>query len=258
MSHKPKRGGFLARLNPFADHAKKKTVPQKRTEPPMADEARNLSSQNGDPLLQRITGLNEPFTINRKRHRDLDEHMDALRPEFVGRPVVCLEVVRRIVLLRRQIDVDENWRELKQLLEKYDEVLLAEMNTRWLLSICDSYADYGTDLERSSAMLIVAFVNAIKLADTERLILCSAEIDQEKIAAQTKEPQPLYDGLTVYVVKTGDMPANMFARIERTLRATPLLHRVWSTIFQRLQRSENLLSRLAKHHQRGEFFNRPS
>jgi hypothetical protein len=258
MSHKPKRGGFLARLNPFAGHATNKTIPQKPTDLLMAESSSGYSAESADPLLQRITGLNEPFTINRKRHRDLDEHMDALRPEFVGRPEVCLEVIRRIVLLRRQIDVDENWKELKQLLEKYEDVLIAEMNTRWLLSICDSYADFGTDVERSGAMLIVAFVNAIKLADTERLMLLSAQIDPGKIATQTKEPQPLYDGLTVYVVKTGDMPANMFARIDKTLRATPMLQRIWSTIFQRLQRSENLLSRLAKHHQRGEFFQRPS
>lgn len=261
MSDEPKRESltrFLARINPFDRTTTRVPMPEKPTMSSLPAKHADTSSTPGDPLLQRISGTNETFSVNRKRHPDVDQHMEALRREFAGRPLVCLELVRHIVQLRRQIEIEKNWAALKLLLEKYQDVLMEEMDTRWLLSICDTYADFGTELERSGAMIIVACVNLIKLADTERLMLCRDEVDAAKIAAQTKEPQPLYDGVTTYLFKTGDMPANMFARINNTLRSSPMLHRIWSTIFQRLQHSENLLSRIAKHHQRGEFFQKSS
>jgi len=104
-------------------------------------------------------------------------------------------------------------------------------------------------------MMIVVFVNILKLAESERMVVLNPDIDPAKVDAQTPATV-LFDGITTYHFKRGDMPANMFGRIEQALLTTPFLLRVWTTILGRLKESNNLLSRLASYHESGHFFER--
>lgn len=210
-----------------------------------------------NPDLERIPATTPGCaSVNTHRYADIDDHVDALRHEFAGRPAVCLEAIRHIVYLRRRLQADEHWSALQSLVARYEDVFLAELDTRWLLSICDTYSDHGTELERSAAMVIVTCINTIKLAETERLMMPGCQVDWERIKEQS-QPVELFDGITSYLVKTGDMPRNMLARIEKALLPTPLLHRIWRAILLRLKHSDNLLSRLARHHTAGAFYEQP-
>jgi hypothetical protein len=177
-------------------------------------------------LLERIPTESQPFR-NTTRHRNLEQHFEALRREFAGKPLICLTLARHIVCLRRQIDVEENWSQFQLLLAKYKGYIIAEMNLRWLLSICDTYADYGTPVERCAALIVVTCINTLKLAETERLLLQDCVLDENKIRAQ-KPGTPL--------------------------AGCPVLSDIWHSSLARLRESDNLFSRLSRHHRTGEFF----
>ena len=68
--------------------------------------------------------------------------------------------------LRRNIDVENNWRKLHEIIETNINDICKTLNTRWLISICDTYIDYGSEIESRNAMIIVLIANMEKLAQT--------------------------------------------------------------------------------------------
>ena len=104
-----------------------------------------------DPLLEIITG-NPAKNLNRAE--DIDQNIKQVRSEFVGKPEVCHKLVTLIIYLRRNIDTEDNAEKFFALWEKYSEVLLRELDTRWLLSVVDTVIDVGDDLEAAVAMNI--------------------------------------------------------------------------------------------------------
>ncbi|HSH96052.1 MAG TPA: hypothetical protein VK968_18035 [Roseimicrobium sp.] len=194
-----------------------------------------------DPRLGIIPG-ERPVRL--KGHRPLiDEHITMLRAEFIGRPEVCYLLGCQIVRLRRGVDPQLDWNVFIQLIADYEEVLYKNLNLRWLISICDTYADYGDQNEQLAGVCLSSFVNLIKLSETERLHM----VDPMLRPAALMSPKPLWDGMMSYNMPKGDMPRNLFARMDRNLRHAPRIHRLWLEIFSRLKSSDNLLSRLAAH-----------
>jgi hypothetical protein len=133
--------------------------------------------------------------------------------------------------------------------ENLDE-LCETTDTRWLVSICDTIADYGkTDLERSNAILISSIVYSIKLMDTVVVTPDYPETNKEKILQHWD--QPLWDGMWRFDIHNGNMVENQFARINRVLRSTPYLHKIYQEVLKRALKGPNTFSTLAKIHNRG-------
>jgi polysaccharide pyruvyl transferase WcaK-like protein len=77
------------------------------------------------------------------------------------------------VYLRRGVDTHASFRCLRQLVEGNLDLAITQLNTRWLISICDSYADFGNPIESRNALLISSFLNWERLAESYALLGCA-------------------------------------------------------------------------------------
>lgn len=149
---------------------------------------------------------------------DVQRHIENLREEFVGMPELCFLHAQLIVMIRREIDLEINLAAFFALWEREPEFLARHLSSRWLISACDTFADYGSDIQRAIAMHAVVFVNMSKLFETERLACRDPNIREDEFRTietkyARKESVELWDGVTAYSPYNGDMPRNMLRRL---------------------------------------------
>ncbi|MFK7766499.1 MAG: hypothetical protein AB8B55_04710 [Mariniblastus sp.] len=186
------------------------------------------------------------------RDSDVEKHCQNIRKEFVGLPLLCFHVAKTIVAIRRGIEVEKNVDEFFSVIDSNLGLLCKHLSTRWLIAICDTIADHGTPIQRAASLSIIVLVNTTKLSETERILeqrnlAKTGHVAQEDQAKYFSNwPHELWDGVTSYHLGRGDMPRNMFARLESNLAQTPRVARLFATIRWRLESGENLYSRMSK------------
>ena len=199
-----------------------------------------------------VSGSSRSVVVGREN--DLDEHFENLKSEFVGLPVLCFHVAKTIVLIRRKLELEQNVDEFFSMIDSNLGLLCKHLSTRWLVAICDTIADHGSTIQKAASLSVIVLVNTAKLSETERIL------EGRNVASKSNDtaseflnswPHELWDGVTSYHLLRGDMPRNMFARVERTLVHTPRVAKIFATIKLRLEAGENLFSRMAKHNQSG-------
>ncbi len=199
-------------------------------------------------LEKKVSGEAVGFLATGHR-KSLKDQFRLVRSEFAGEPLLCWKCARLIIAIRRGIDAEIHWATLRYLLETpaYRDLLLSRLNTRWLIAICDTYADYGSPAERAAALALSLLINVVKLAETERLILRDSEYDEVAIDGYLENfPHSLWDGVTSYSIGGGDMPRNLFARLKRELSELPPLDAIGDCLIERMRDSEsNVLFRLS-------------
>jgi hypothetical protein len=108
-------------------------------------------------LKEQIIDAGKPDKT-RGSHDDLDTHFEALRSEFSGQSALLLEHARLNVLLRRQISPKENYARLAELHRLEAHYLLKNLNVRWMVSACDSIADWDPDPAARATALSVSLL----------------------------------------------------------------------------------------------------
>lgn len=184
------------------------------------------------------------------KKQDLQQQIDMLEGEFVGQ--LRLKFVHAVlnVLLRRGIATEVVYEHFRALWSGHGDILIETLDTRWLVSACDTISDYSTDTAESQvAILISLFVATIKLSETERLISEMKEGNPEQIVRRT----PLFDGLTAFMPGGGDMPANLMRRLEKTLCPNTLTGIIGREVISRMLCADTVFSRLAKHQTRNHW-----
>lgn len=176
--------------------------------------------------------------------KTLVEKFLELRNEFTDKPEACLYHAYLIVLLRRKIDIEENFERFKILWRSYSR-LTPLLNSRWLIAALDTFADHGTNQERAQAIMVSSFFNLIKLVETERLATGDLAISPDYLERQSY-PEPLWDGMTTYLLKTGDMPRNMFQRMGRALESDPIFSTIFKSLLERARKNDTILRRLSR------------
>lgn len=171
--------------------------------------------------------------------------------EFAGKPEICKKLIEHIIYLRRAEKVDEHKTAFFTLVNENIDELINNLDTRWLLSVCDTIADYGTDAERGNAMQIVIVCNMLKIFDTYLMVTVDPRFQQEKLDAY--HPQRLWNGIWSFNIREGDMPENMFRRVTETTKSTPIIHQIWKALIVRINEHNNCLTRLQTFHSRGYF-----
>lgn len=154
------------------------------------------------------------------------------------------QIVFLIKELRNSRDVQTNWLTMKELVESNVETITKDFSSRWLVSICDTYADYGTDIERRNAFMVSLFVNMIRMADTVEY-LNKGRKSNRRIKQLKNEQIPLYDGLMTLHLDRQDTCLNLSKRMIALLKETPLFLTVYKSIVMRALNSKNLLSEFA-------------
>lgn len=194
-----------------------------------------------DPLLQPLPGElcidKVPYTMH------IDEHIRKTQRQVAGKPRVCAEVIAAIIHIRRNNMRYNNYHAFDRYCNEYTEVLSEHLDTRWMVSVFDTYADMGESPRRELALMLSVFVNMNKVLDTV--------MGDNKI--QKPAYGPLYDGLTTYTVQTGDMIKNLVKRIDRSVQSDPVLSLFWATIKERMRQNDSTLAQLNKLNRRHKF-----
>lgn len=188
-----------------------------------------------DPLLEIIDGTPAK---NLNRLANTDKNIEAVKAEFVGKPVVCHELIKQIILLRRGIDTDINTERFFDLWETYHETLLKELDTRWLLSVVDTAVDVGDDQESAVAMNISQCINQCNIHTSLLVNAVDGRLDGNKLQREMK--MPTWDGMITVDVPTGDMIHNMMIRMDKVIATEPWLNDIWTELKNRLRTQENL------------------
>lgn len=181
---------------------------------------------------------------------NLYDHLRSVRQEFVGQPEISFYHAALIVKLRREIDVTESLQAFRALWNIEGLTLLGLLNSRWIISALDTFADHGKHEEQTAAMAVVTFFNMLKMADTEYRLSGKNGYDSEKLQENHDRYPVLWDGMRVFHLPDDDTFANMVKRMRRVLSPTPLFMLIFELLLNKAARADSMLTRLAKHHLR--------
>ncbi len=213
-----------------------------------------LPPQSFAMRLRRAAGNRLAGTPNRDkahgRESAMKDQLRKMKASFAGGPEICWICARSIIAIRRGRNVGGHWGTLRHLMETKDfrDLLLQHLSTRWMKSICDSYADHGTREERATALCLVILVNMTVLAETERFMARDPEVDDERLKKLLLDvPAPTWEGMRLYYVESGDMPRLMFGRLQRILTGKEPFASIGRRIIERIRESGgNMIARLEK------------
>ncbi len=207
-----------------------------------------MKNNEDEIMLATISGDPSSRAQNLNRLADTEENILAIRAEFIGKPQICHVLASHIVYLRRGIDIAYNSKEFFRLLTKYADVLCDHYDTRWLISICDTIADLGTEAQSARAMLIVNLVQCCNIANTVMHKVVDGRINANLLQSDIK--WHTVDGLITADTYQGDMIYNMVQRCNRCIKGDPILRKIWSEIKERLKHQQGLVCNvLLMHHE---------
>ena len=184
--------------------------------------------------------------LQRTRHKDLETHMDSLRPEFAGRPELTLHHARLCVKARRGLDPVDTIDEFLHLWQSQSDHLVQALNSRWLLSAVDTFADYGTPQQRAIAGMLTAYFNALKMAETENATLHGIPARDALANAPEPDPEDFWDGIEGFRFHNGDMLRNLIERMDRIARDDVALHAIFRTLVERAYEYNSPLGRMIR------------
>lgn len=160
-----------------------------------------------------------------------------------------LDTIRPLIVnLRRGIDAEQSWQQLRTIVEGQGEQLCRQLNTRWLVSICDTYVDFGTEIERRNAMFITMLANLEKVGQTFVMWRVNYVDPFEVPASHQPRKLKLWDGMTSMHLDIGDVTNNLFRRLDNLLASTPHLHAIFKTVIARIASHDTILGTLNKRH----------
>ena len=178
------------------------------------------------------------------RYPDADTPEAKLGPA----PRMLPQLTALTVYVRRGVHAEASFRCLRQLVEGQLDSVLAQLSTRWLVSICDSYADHGDAIEARNALLISSFLNWERLAATYVRWAVPGRVGHRVDAPVPPDNQPLWDGLMTVQLERGDTVSNLLARYARLLAPTPPLLAIWRTLLARIRAHDSVLAALNQPH----------
>lgn len=121
-----------------------------------------------------------------------------------------------------------------------------------MVSICDTYADYGNAVERRNALLVSLFVNMVRLSDTYALTT-TQEPDETMIMLLRQQHRPLPGGLTTLSLASQDTLLNLAKRLECVLEETPFFQKVYRKAVETFLDNDALLGNFARVSDRPEY-----
>lgn len=168
---------------------------------------------------------------------------------------ILKKVKKYIVELRQDKNSTDIWLEFKSYTEQNIAELTEQLDTRWLVSIADTFVDYGDPVESRNALLISIVVNFEKLWDTY-LYMHDIQINEKKRAELIHNTSlPLWDGMYTFNIEKGDMTNNLFTRIDQLLAETPMLKKIFDVVIQRLNQNKTVFGELNQYHR--DFYGKP-
>ena len=186
---------------------------------------------------------------------NLEEHFVALRDEFIDQSELCYTHAKIIVLIRRDFEAKNHFIIFEKLWEEEKDYLLKHLNTRWLMSATDTFADLSDDDSiKALSVACSCLLNTVKMQESERFITNahSSIDDKEKMSRLDNEERvSLFDGTSVFKIGTDDTLRNMRWRIDKVAKIN-IAGEILLEIFLRLQEYDTVYKRLRARHTRSK------
>ncbi|ARP97998.1 class I SAM-dependent methyltransferase [Pseudorhodoplanes sinuspersici] len=147
-----------------------------------------------------------------------------------------------IAELRNRREPEKNWNAFRTLIELNCDTVTTTFSSRWLVSICDTYADYAEPKRSRNALLISLLFNMIRVSDS---LYESKDIRGDRIDAIKNDQLPLFDGFVTLHLDKQDTFLNLAKRLTKALSDDKLLYGIFVELLERAKRNDNLLSRFA-------------
>ena len=182
---------------------------------------------------------------------DIDEHVAMLRQEFIGRTELELYHAVLMSLVRREVDLLLNLERVHELWSKETEFLCQNVDSRWLVSACDTMMDHWpNESDRALAAAGSLFTNTLKLYETERW--ATGQYDKNNEYEPVSGRVPLHDGLSGFVIGWGDMIANLHRRIKSVCANSSPAACILFELLHRASENNTVYKRFKDVHQRSE------
>ena len=186
---------------------------------------------------------------------NIEEHFIALKSEFKGQSELCYAHAKIIVLIRRDFEAKKYFAIFERLWQEEKDFLLKNLNTRWLISATDTFADYSNDnVIQALSLACSCLLNTVKIQESERFITNAQDCadDQEKITKLDNEERfALFDGASVFKFGTDDTLRNMRWRIDKMAKIN-IAGEILLEIFKRLQKFDTVYKRSKQRHTRSK------
>lgn len=188
-----------------------------------------------------ITGYS--FTQSFGLNQDLGEHALMLKKEFSGKSELLLYHALLNVLIRRNINLSDCLERFFDLWLLEGEYLLDHLNSRWLISACDTIIDHSpSESERAYALSASILVNTCKLYETERL----GTIDHK--AVKINGHMELFNGISAFCIGSGDMIFNLHSRVKQANNSSRFSGKILIELFRRVSTENTVYKRFKKLH----------
>lgn len=148
------------------------------------------------------------------------------------------ELIKLIQNLRRGDELEKSKKLFFKEVEINAEKWCNELTLRWLISVIDTYADHGTEIEKSNALIVSTFANLIKIGDTSLLL---TRPDDSMLPRLMKDVVFLYDEINSLRIAKDDMPNVLFHRISDVMKQTPAIELYFEEIKSRFRENSKML-----------------
>ncbi|MDX9690302.1 MAG: hypothetical protein EOM37_03960 [Proteobacteria bacterium] len=182
---------------------------------------------------------------------NVEDHIAQTRHEFVGKPELCAYHAGLIIRIRRRLDLQNSLDQFFFIWREAGDFLLEHLDSRWLISALDTFADYGIKEEQTCAIAIIAMMNMAMLGETDHMLCGSPMHLPEKIRENMELYPDIWDKRRVFHLDGDDTFANTLRRLRRIFAGQTMLMKICEHMVVKMFEGESVLSRLAARHARG-------
>lgn len=189
----------------------------------------------------RVTG--KPGRTWVSRRKNLAGHFRMLQPEFSGKSRLAHLLACCIVTIRRTKGRGPGLHLFHRITKEHGEFVSKELSSRWLVSVCDTFADHGENpTQRAIAMSGSILVNSVKLFETELKNFYPPRPWPPK--TRFRDTPALFDGLTPFWIEGGDMVTNLFDRLEKICELDPVAGQFTKEALERMLQNDTTFKRI--------------
>ena len=183
----------------------------------------------------------------RRKAANIGSQIATLREEFGSKPELLFYHAALISLLRREDDESEAYTCFETIWVEETEFLRDELDSRWLIAACDTFADHAQDpIVRALAISGSVCANTVKLYETENW--AAGRRGQELNYRAVTPHIQLFDGTTAFLIGSGDLIFNMQKRFSAILDRSHPIAAIVSELFRRMHMHDTVFSRFRDEH----------
>lgn len=187
--------------------------------------------------------------------KDLSDEWIMLLRQYGAGTAIAFSIPLLTPLIRRKIDYDHHINLFYRLWDEYEDRLLTELTTRWLVSVSDTFFIDPRDTEEEAwAFCGAYFMKTIKLYETEMLRLNDypnlsdpiRRIDAKAVRSRYGRAM-LFDGVQPFHLGgNGDMVDKMIKRLEGA-QSKSIAYKVMRELMRRACRQQTVFRRIDRH-----------